>query len=201
MIGYLKGAFVELSPSSLLIDVQGVGYIVHISLNTYSAIASQLEGIIYTHLIIREDAHILYGFYNKLERSIFIELTSVSGIGPNTARLILSSMKPEEIVQVISSGDSKTLEKVKGIGKKTAERAIVELKDKIGKSSDIDLSIIKQVSVGQTSFAPTIQQEAIDALQALGISKANAEQAVKKVGAQNDHLKLEELIKLSLKAI
>ena len=201
MIGYLKGAFVEISPSSVLIDVQGVGYMVHISLNTYSSIASLLEGILYTHLIIREDAHILYGFFNKLERSIFIELTSVSGIGPNTARLILSSMKPEEIVQVIASGDSKSLERVKGIGKKTAERAIVELKDKIGKSFDMDISINKPVVGSNVNFTPSIQQEAMEALISLGIGKANAEQAVKKVLSNNADLKLEELIKQSLKAI
>ena len=201
MIGYLKGAFVEISPSSVLIDVQGVGYMVHISLNTYSSIAPLLEGILYTHLIIREDAHILYGFFNKLERSIFIELTSVSGIGPNTARLILSSMKPEEIVQVIASGDSKSLERVKGIGKKTAERAIVELKDKIGKSFDMDISINKPVVGSNVNFTPSIQQEAMEALISLGIGKANAEQAVKKVLSNNADLKLEELIKQSLKAI
>lgn len=201
MIGYLKGSFVEISPSSVLVDVQGVGYMVHISLNTYSSIVPLLEGILYTHLIIREDAHILYGFFNKLERSIFIELTSVSGIGPNTARLILSSMKPEEIVQVIASGDSKSLERVKGIGKKTAERAIVELKDKIGKSFDIDTSMKKTIADGGVSFAPSVQQEAIEALLSLGIGKANAEQAVKKVLSSNVDLKLEELIKQSLKAI
>lgn len=194
MIAYLKGKFTSKNPSNVIIDVNGVGYEVHISLNTYSTILSLEEGLLFTHLLIKEDAHLLYGFADVKEKDIFLALISVSGIGANTARLILSYMKPDEIVAAIVRGDSKSLEKIKGIGKKTAERAILELKDKIGKQSTAGISI----TIEQGS---NIKQDALEALQALGINRAMADQAVTKALHAEPDIQLEELIKKALKSI
>ena len=194
MISYLKGKFASKNPSSVIIDVNGVGYEVHISLNTYSSVLSLEEGLLFTHLLIKEDAHLLYGFADVKEKDTFLALLSVSGIGANTARLILSYMKPDEIVAAIVSGDSRALEKIKGIGKKTAERAILELKDKIGKQSTINIS-------PTIEKRGNIQNDAIEALQALGIHRALAEQAVAKSLQAEPEIKLEDLIKKALKSI
>lgn len=194
MIAYLKGKFVSKNPSAVIIDVAGLGYEVHISLNTYSAIQSLEEGLLFTHLLIKEDAHLLYGFAEAREKDIFLALISVSGIGANTARLILSYMRPEEIVAAIVRGDSGALEKIKGIGKKTAERTILELKDKIGRQSATDVSIIPD---GGNS----IKQDALEALLALGIHKTMAEQTVNKILQAEPGLQVEELIKKVLKNI
>lgn len=194
MIAYIKGKFTGKNPSTVIIDVNGMGYELHISLNTYSAILSLEEGLLFTHLLIREDAHLLYGFADVKEKDIFLALISVSGIGANTARLILSYMKPDEIVAAIVRGDSKSLEKIKGIGKKTAERAILELKDKIGKQTAAGTL----VTVEQGS---SIKQDALEALQALGINRSVAEQAVTKSLQAEPEIELEALIKKALKAI
>lgn len=194
MIAYLKGKFTSKNPSNIIIDVNGVGYEVHISLNTYSSVLSLEEGLLFTHLLIKEDAHLLYGFADVKEKDIFLALLGVSGIGANTARLILSYMKPEEIVAAIVRGDSRSLEKIKGIGKKTAERAILELKDKIGKQSTANIS----VTVAQGS---NIKTDAIEALLALGIHRSMAEQAVTKSLNAEPEIQLEALIKKALKNI
>lgn len=194
MIAYIKGKFTGKNPSTVIIDVNGMGYELHISLNTYSAILPLEEGLLFTHLLIREDAHLLYGFADVKEKDIFLALISVSGIGANTARLILSYMKPDEIVAAIVRGDSKSLEKIKGIGKKTAERAILELKDKIGKQTAAGTL----VTVEQGS---SIKQDALEALQALGINRSVAEQAVTKSLQAEPEIELEALIKKALKAI
>lgn len=194
MIAYLKGKFTSKNPSNIIIDVNGVGYEVHISLNTYSSVLSLEEGLLFTHLLIKEDAHLLYGFADVKEKDIFLALLGVSGIGANTARLILSYMKPEEIVAAIVRGDSRSLEKIKGIGKKTAERAILELKDKIGKQSTANIS----VTVAQGS---SIKTDAIEALLALGIHRSMAEQAVTKSLNAEPEIQLEALIKKALKNI
>jgi len=194
MIAYLKGKFTSKSPSNVIIDVNGVGYEVHISLNTYSTVLSLEEGLLFTHLLIKEDAHLLYGFADVKEKDIFLALLSVSGIGANTARLILSYMKPEEIVAAIVGGDSRALEKIKGIGKKTAERAILELKDKMGKQSVSNISATVEQGLG-------IKTDAIEALQALGIHRSMAEQAVAKSLQTEPEIQLEELIKKALKTI
>src|SRR6188768_2821816 len=131
MIAYLDGKFVFKSPAMVHMDVNGVGYEVQISLNTYSKIQNLEKGILQTCLLIREDAHILYGFFDKAEKEIFLNLISVSGIGASTARIMLSYAKPDELVGAIIMGDSRALEGIKGIGKKTAERVILELKDKL----------------------------------------------------------------------
>lgn len=194
MIAYIKGKFTSKNPSTVIIDVNGLGYEVHISLNTYSAILSLEEGLLFTHLLIKEDAHLLYGFADVKEKDIFLALISVSGIGANTARLLLSYMKPDEIVAAIVRGDSKSLEKIKGIGKKTAERTILELKDKIGKKTAAGTL----VTVEQGS---SIQQDAVEALQALGINRAVAEQAIAKSIQTEPEIELEALIKKALKTI
>lgn len=194
MIAYIKGKFTGKNPSTVIIDVNGMGYELHISLNTYSAILPLEEGLLFTHLLIREDAHLLYGFADIKEKDIFLALIGVSGIGANTARLILSYMKHDEIVAAIVRGDSKSLEKIKGIGKKTAERAILELKDKIGKQTAAGTL----VTVEQGS---SIKQDALEALQALGINRSVAEQAVTKSLQAEPEIELEALIKKALKAI
>ncbi|OJU27518.1 MAG: Holliday junction DNA helicase RuvA [Sphingobacteriales bacterium 41-5] len=194
MIAYLKGKFTSKNPSNIIIDVNGVGYEVHISLNTYSAVLSLEEGLLFTHLLIKEDAHLLYGFADVKEKDIFLALLSVSGIGANTARLILSYMKPDEIIAAIIRGDSHSLEKIKGIGKKTAERTILELKDKIGKQSANNISVVVEQGI-------SVKTEAIEALQALGIHRTMAEQAVSKSLQAEPEIQLEELIKKALKSI
>jgi Holliday junction DNA helicase RuvA len=134
MYEYIQGKVTELNPASVVIDNQGIGYLVQISLNTYSALSGKEQAIVFIHQVIREDAHILFGFYNKTEREVFRLLLSVSGIGANTARMILSSMSPMEIKEAILSGNVTQLNAIKGIGLKTAQRIIVDLKDKIGKT-------------------------------------------------------------------
>ncbi len=195
MITYLKGNFTSITPSTIIIDVQGVGYEVSISLNTFSQIQHLEKGLLFTHLLIREDAHLLYGFADTKERDIFLLLLSVSGIGANTARLILSYMKPEEINSAILNGDSKALERIKGIGKKTAERAILELRDKIGKQFS-DIAIVSEKTVVNTT-----KQDAIEALLALGIGRQLSEQSIAKILQEEPEIKLEELIKRVLKRL
>lgn len=192
MIAYLKGKFTAKTPSSVIIDVNGVGYEVSISLNTFSAIQAVEEGLLFTHLLIKEDAHLLYGFADMREKDIFLSLLSVSGIGAGTARLILSYMKPDEIAAAIMQGDSKALERIKGIGKKTAERAVLELRDKLGKQT----GGLNPVPLTNT---PTIKQDALQALTALGIQRSQAEQALQKIMLAQPDLKLEEMIKAVLK--
>lgn len=195
MITYLKGMFTSITPSTVIIDVQGVGYEVNISLNTYSQIQEKKSGLLFTHLLIREDAHLLYGFAEAKEKDIFLLLISVSGIGANTARLILSYMKPDEITYAILHGDSRALERIKGIGKKTAERAILELKDKIGKQhTDIPVT-------AENGAALSIKQDAMEALLALGINRQMADQQISKILQAEPTLQLEELIKKVLKGL
>ena len=195
MIAYLKGKFVSKNPSAVIVDIGGIGYEVNISLNTYTAIQQQEEGLLFTHLLIKEDAHSLYGFADAKEKDIFLLLLSVSGIGAGTARLMLSYMKPDEIAAAVVQGDSKSLERIKGIGKKTAERAVLELKDKMGKSvTGITISVEKEGTA-------QIQQDALEALTALGIQRAQAQQALYKVLQSEPHLPLEDVIKKVLKGL
>ncbi|MGC4233122.1 MAG: Holliday junction branch migration protein RuvA [Niabella sp.] len=197
MIAYLKGTFSGITPSSVIVDTGGIGYEVNISLNTYSQIQNLEKGLLFTHLIIREDAHLLYGFSDIKEKNIFLLLISVSGIGANTARLILSYMKPEEVSTAILHGDSRSLERIKGIGKKTAERAVLELKDKVGKHyTDVALP----ANTG-TAITPSVKQDALEALLALGISRQQAEQNIIKLLQADPELQLEDLIKKVLKGL
>jgi holliday junction DNA helicase RuvA len=194
MIAYLKGEFVHKSPTAVQVDVNGVGYEVLISLNTYSKIQDLTQGVLHTCLLIREDAHLLYGFFEKAEKDMFLHLIGVSGIGASTARVMLSYMKPEELARYIIEGDVKTLEGVKGIGKKTAERIVVELRDKLAKYPiDLKISPLKD---------NTLRQDALNALMALGISRQAADQAISKV-FQTDPSpnQIEEIIKKALKSL
>lgn len=194
MIAYLEGKFSYKNPAVVYVDVHGVGYEVNISLNTYSSIQALKEGRLYTFLQIKEDAHTLFGFFDTVEKEMFVLLIGVSGVGAATARMMLSSMKPDEISNAILKGDARILESVKGIGRKTAERLVLELRDKVGKQTfDINLSNKQSTS---------IEQDALNALMALGISKPIGETAIRKIMTSEPETNhLETLIKKSLKAI
>ncbi|MFZ4769434.1 MAG: Holliday junction branch migration protein RuvA [Ferruginibacter sp.] len=174
--------------------MNGIGFEVNISLNTYSAIQSLEKGRLYTHLQVKEDGHVLFGFSEREEKEMFLLLISVSGVGAATARMMLSSLKSEEVRMAILSSNVKLLESVKGIGKKSAERLVLELKDKVGKqSSGADLSI---------PVHNTLEQDAFTALTALGISRQQAELSIQKIiRAEPTISQLEDLIKKALKAI
>ena len=193
MIAYLKGDFVHKSPSSVHVDVNGVGYEVQITLNTFTRIQQLDKGLLHIVFIVREDAHILYGFFEIAEKEMFQQLISVSGIGASTARVMLSYMKPDELAKAIIQADIRTLEGIKGIGKKTAERIVVELKDKLTKHPpESNISPLK---------SNTLHQDAFNALTALGINRSAAEQAVKKVLADQPNQPVEELIKKALRIL
>ena len=194
MYAYLQGKFSYKSPAQVYIDVNGVGYEVNISLNTYSNIQEINEGRLYIYMQVKEDAHVLYGFSEKEEKEIFLLLISVSGVGASTARMMLSSIKPEEVSKAILQGNVKLLEGVKGIGKKTAERLVLELKDKVGKHLSSSGSTI--------AVNNSIDQDALNVLMALGISRNQAEQSIQKIIRLEPEISnLEELIKKALKAI
>jgi holliday junction DNA helicase RuvA len=195
MIAFLKGKFVRKTPSFVFVDVNGVGYEVQISLNTYSKIQDQEEGILQTHLIVREDAHLLFGFLDLAEKEMFLHLISISGIGANTARVMLSYMKPDELSRAIVQGNSRVLESIKGIGRKTAERIVVELRDKLAKQpvdSTVNISTWK---------GNTLQSDALNALIALGINRQAADKAVQKVLEQDPEIGVELLIKKALQIL
>lgn len=193
MIAFVRGNFIIKSPAQVIVDVNGVGYELQISLNTYTAIANSSSGQLFTYLHITENAQTLFGFHDNREKDLFLQLISVSGVGASTARMMLSGMKPDEIIKAIMQGNVKQLESIKGIGKKTAERLIVELKDKLSKGSTANLD----------AFIPqnnTIEIDALNALTSLGIGRPLAEAALKKAlkNATSD-TPLEELIRISLK--
>jgi len=195
MIAYVKGRFVNKTPANVTVDVAGVGYDLQISLNTYSAISGLEEGLLYTHLQITETAHTLYGFADLNEKMLFLQLISVSGVGASTARMMLSGMKPDEIIRAIVQNSAVELERIKGIGKKTAQRLTLELKDKLSKMHD------QQVVSGVAPIGRSVQSDALDALMALGISRQMAENAIRKTlkASSESATDLESLIKLSLK--
>ena len=195
MISFLRGKFARKTPSFVHVDVNGVGYEVQISLNTYSKIQNMEEGILQTHLIIREDAHLLFGFFDLAEKEMFLQLIAVSGIGANTARVMLSYMKPDELSRAIIQGQSKLLENIKGIGKKTAERIVVELRDKLARQpieSTVNISAWK---------GNTLPSDALNALIALGINRQAADAAIQKVLEQNPEAGIELLIKKALQIL
>ena len=196
MIAFLQGNFVQLTPAKLIIDVGGVGYEVNISLNTYEAISKKEKGLLHTYLHITENAQVLFGFHELQEKELFLHLISVSGVGASTARMMLSGMLPEEIIRAIVQGDARQLEQIKGIGKKSAERLVLELKDKLSKIS------LQNNPLG--GFAPMSKsnphQDAIQALMSLGIQKTVAEKAVDKtIQSGGADLSVEALIKTALK--
>jgi Holliday junction DNA helicase RuvA len=191
MIAYLKGDFVYKSPAVVHIDVNGVGYEVQISLHTFSKIQALGKGSLHTSLLIREDAHIIYGFFDLAEKEMFLHLLSVSGIGASTARVILSYMKPDELARAIILGDGRTLEGIKGIGKKTAERMILELKDKLKKDGPVK-SIVSHLRV---------KDEAMSALLTLGFSRNAVDKTVDLLLREQPAMTVEDLIRKALKTM
>ena len=197
MIEYLRGEIAELTPATAIIDCAGVGYETSITLNTYTAIQGKKETKLFIYEVIREDTHQLFGFSNKQERELFLLLISVSGIGGNTARTILSAFTISELCDVIYSGDERTLKSVKGIGLKTAQRIIVELKDKI-------LSIaagIPNASPATSSIDKEVVAEAVSALSMLGFPAAAANKVVQGIAKEQSDATVEQLIKLALKQL
>jgi Holliday junction DNA helicase RuvA len=194
MYEYLSGAITELTPTQVVVEVSGIGFIVHISLNTYSAFNGQKSVKVYTQQIVREDAHLLYGFASTAERDLFRSLLSVNGVGAATALMMLSSLSPDEIASAIATENINLLKSVKGIGLKTAQRIIIDLKDKIGKVA----------SSGQflMSANNTIQNEALSALVMLGFVRKDAEKAIAQIlKDQPEELSVESVIKHALKRL
>ena len=181
----------EKSPTEVVVDCNGVGYLLHISLNTFSSLPADENVVLYTHLSIREDAHTLFGFINKTEREIFKLLISVSGVGPSIARTMLSSMTSEEIQNAIASENVQLIQSVKGIGIKTAQRVIVDLKDKILKTFNID-----EISVRTSN---TNRDEALSALEVLGFQRKQSDKIITAVLKENPDASVEKIIKLALK--
>ncbi|MAZ27388.1 MAG: Holliday junction branch migration protein RuvA [Cytophagaceae bacterium] len=193
MITHLKGRLAEKNPTDIVVDCNGVGYLVHISLHTFSLLPA-IENIhIYTYLHIKEDAHTLYGFMQKSEREIFKLLISVSGVGTSTARTMLSSLDPEQVKNAIATSDVATIQSVKGIGAKTAQRVILDLKDKILKVYDMD-----EVS---PSASNTAKDEALSALETLGFARKQAEKVCEKIIRENPSADVETIIKQALKTL
>lgn len=193
MIAQIKGRLIEKTPTYVVVDCNGVGYQLNISLNTFSKIGNEESCLLFTHFVVREDAHLLYGFKEKSERELFRQLISVSGVGSSTAIMILSSLSPDETKAAIISGNVNTLKGVKGIGLKTAERIIIDLRDKVGKNEGTELFSI--------SSNNTIKEEALSALVMLGFSKMPAEKALTKIMTESPNLTVEELIKRTLKSL
>ena len=191
MIGHLNGRLIEKNPTELIIECGGIGYEVKISLHTFSAIGSEESIKVFTKLIVREDAHVLYGFASKEEREMFNHLISVSGIGPNTAMIMLSSLVPDEIAHAIQSEDVRTIQSIKGIGAKTAQRVIIDLKDKM----------VKMVFSSENIFSQnnTNKFDALTALVSLGFDKKSVEKAIDKISTGEESV--EQLIKQALRIL
>ena len=190
MITQIKGRLVEKSPTELVIHCNGLGYLVNISLNTFSLLSDSENISLYTHLQVKEDSHTLFGFYEKTERNLFRKLISVSGIGASTARTMLSSLNPEEIQRAILSENVSTIQSVKGIGLKTAQRVIIELRDKvsgINEGSDLNLNL-----------ANSKREESLSALEVLGYSRKQTSKVVDKLISEISEISVEEIIKNAL---
>lgn len=195
MIEYLRGEITELAPARLVMECGGVGYELHISLNTFSAFSGRSNGKIYAFEVIREDAHLLYGFADKAERELFLLLISVSGVGPNTARMILSSFSPAELVQVIANNNETALKAVKGIGLKTAQRILVDLKNKVKTMGGV------ADSSSMTLSDSAVSEEAVAALVMLGFQKAASQKAVTSILKGSPLLTVEQVIKAALRML
>ena len=191
MINHLNGRLIEKYPTHVVIECGGVGYFVNISLNTYASLPDEEQTRLYTHLQVREDAHTLFGFYTLAEREIFRLLISVSGVGSSTARTMLSSMTPAQVRDAIGGGDVPAIQSVKGIGAKTAQRVILDLRDKVLKVYELD-----EVSLKSDN---TNKEEALSALEVLGFARKSAEKAVDAVLRQDPLLSVEGIIKSALK--
>jgi len=191
MYEFIEGEFVEKSPAHLVIRTDHLAYYIHISVYTYSQLSQLSGGRVYLHFVVREDAQLLYGFSSREERELFRSLITVSGVGANTARLILSSLTPGEVSQAILAGNVSVLQGIKGIGAKSAQRIIVDLKDKIGKGAGIDDLIISQDN--------TTREEALSALVALGFPKKTVEKILTRILSEQPELSVEEVVKAALK--
>jgi Holliday junction DNA helicase RuvA len=189
---YIKGHLEELTPAYAVVELNGIGYFLNISLNTYSKLTGRKEIMLYLHYIVREDAQIFYGFLEKSERELFRLLISVSGIGANTARMILSSMSPDEAILAISSNNVDALKAVKGIGVKTAQRVIIELRDKISTDKVSEIQLFKE---------SPYKEEAASALVMLGFSKTDVNKVIDKLLAKNEVSSVGALVKLALKQL
>ena len=199
MIEYIKGELTELTPALATIEAGGVGYGLNISLNTYSACQGKKEVKLYVYEAIREDAHVLFGFYNKKEREMFLLLITVSGVGANTARMMLSGMSVSEFCSAISTGNARLIQGIKGIGKMTAQRIIVDLRDKI-----VALGIADEIPAGGTVSAPinnAVRDEAVAALTMLGFAPAPTQKVVVQILQDQPTLPVEQVVKLALKQI
>ncbi|NRR90862.1 Holliday junction branch migration protein RuvA [Winogradskyella undariae] len=191
MITHIEGKLVEKNPTDVVIDCNGVGYFINISLHTFSQIPSNEKLRLYTYLLVREDSHSLYGFSSKVEREIFKLLISVSGIGANTARTMLSSLSPDQVKEGIASEDVALIQSVKGIGIKTAQRVIIDLKDKVLKVFGME-----ELSLAQSN---TDKEEALSALEVLGFNKKQSEKVVEKILKAQPDAQVEQIIKEALK--
>ena len=199
MIEYIRGELAELTPALATIEAGGVGYGLNISLNTYTALQGKKEARLYVYEAIREDAYVLYGFHNKKEREMFEQLITVSGVGTNTARMMLSGMSVGELCNAISTGNAKLIQSIKGIGKMTAQRIIVDLRDKI-----VALGIAEEIPAGGIVEAPVnnqVKDEAVSALTMLGFAPAPTQKVVVQILQEQPTLPVEQVVKLALKQI
>ncbi len=194
MFEYIHGKITGLTPANAVIEAGAVGYFIHISLNTYSAINGQEQAKLFLHQVVREDAHLLYGFASASERELFRLLISVNGIGSNTALMMLSSLSPDEIRKAILEENVNLLKSIKGIGAKTAQRVIIDLKDKIGKSPASDQILISPAN-------NTIRDEALSALVMLGFARKNVEKEIDNILKTHPGITVEQTIKMALKSL
>ena len=200
MIEYIKGELTEVTPAYAVVEAHGVGYGMNISLNTYSGIQNKKDVKLYVFESIREDAHVLFGFANRQEREMFLLLITVSGVGANTARMILSAMSPAELCNVIATGNEKLLKTVKGIGLRTAQRIIVDLKDKIA-TADFGGAMSTGTAAPAMAVNKEVHDEAIGALTMLGFAPAPSAKVVSAILSENPQMPVEQVVKLALKQI
>lgn len=193
MYEFIRGTVTDINPASIVVEAGGVGYFINISLNTYSKINGKKEAHLLVHQIVREDAHILYGFAEQRERELFRNLISVNGVGANTAIMMLSSLNPDELVTAVTSGNTDVLKAVKGIGAKTAQRIIIDLKDKFGKIPETGQILI--------SADNTTKNESLSALVMLGFAKKDADKVVSKIIREEPDAAVESVIKRALKRL
>ena len=196
VINFVEGTFLEKSPTHVIINIHGIGYEIKISLSTYGQIKTLDKGRLYTHFHVKEDSQTLYGFYDLSEKFRFRDLIGISGVGPSTALMVLSSLSAEELQSAVINGQVKVIQSVKGVGGKTAERIILELKDKFKKESLIgNVTDLSQISNN------TLRSQALSALTTLGIGKLAAEKTIDKIMSEHESLRIEELIKFALKRV
>ncbi len=196
MLDYIKGEITELTPAFVVLDIAGLGYLVNISLPTYTSLNGTKVAKLFVYELLREDAHLLYGFMNRAERQLFLLLISVTGIGANTARMIMSSYSPEEIQNMIATENVTALNAIKGIGTKTAQRIIVDLKDKILKIAGFSAESVLSIQPNSE-----LKNEAVAALVMLGFNAALSQKSVDQIIKKEPNLRVEQLIKLALKSM